>query len=56
MRGEHPKIMATWAELRARAAAASAASAGSSLPEKRDDIVKQMDECRDFIIDAAVDW
>jgi hypothetical protein len=32
--------MATWAELRARAAsaAASAASAGSSLPEKRDDI------------------
>jgi hypothetical protein len=26
------------------------------LTEKRDDIVKQMDECRDFIIDAAADW
>ena len=26
------------------------------LTEKRDDIVKKMDECRDFIIDAAVDW
>ena len=26
------------------------------LTEKRDDIVKKIDECRDLIFDAAVDW